>query len=227
VVAATPDESDTGNLAAGDERRGVAWREYDPSPLSPVLEAALMCFMEQGYHGTSIRMIARRAGLSVPGIYHHFDSKHDLLVELTSHAMAELWERSQASVAEAGGSVTRQFDRLTECLVLFHAHRRELAVIAMSEIRSLEGDARVRHIAARDRQQRLMDGIVDAGVASHEFTTPYPREASRAIITMCTSMANWYHPDGPMTPADLAVKYGAVARMAVGIAGGAPGAGLA
>jgi len=198
----------------------LAWREYDPSPLSPVLDAALMCFMEQGYHGTSIRMIARRAGLSVPGIYHHFESKHDLLVELMSHAMAELWERSRASVAEAGETVSQQFDRLVECLVLFHAHRRELAVIAMSEIRSLEGDARVRHIAARDRQQRLMDTIVDAGVASHEFTAPYPREASRAIITMCTSMANWYHPDGPMTPADLAVKYGAVARMAVGMSGG-------
>jgi AcrR family transcriptional regulator len=175
--------------------------------------------MDQGYHGTSIRMIAQRAGLSVPGIYHHFDSKHELLVELTSRAMAELWERSRAAVAEAGESVPRQFDRLTECLVLFHAYRRELAVIAMSEIRSLEGEARTQHIAARDQQQRLMDDIVGAGAAAGEFTTPHPREASRAIITMCTSMANWYHPHGPMTPTDLATKYCAVARMAVGMSG--------
>jgi hypothetical protein len=81
------------------------------------------------------------------------------------------------------------------------------------------GEARAQHIAARDQQQRLMDDIVDAGAASGEFATPHPREASRAIITMCTSMANWYHPDGPMTPADLATKYCAVARMSVGMSG--------
>jgi AcrR family transcriptional regulator len=205
-------------VAPGDViAAGSRWRQYDAPPLPPVLEAALLCFMDQGYHGTSIRMIAQRAGLSVPGIYHHFDSKHELLVELTSRAMTELWDRSRAAVAEAGSSVPRQFDRLTECLILFHAHRRELAVIAMSEIRSLEGVARAQHIAARDQQQRLMDEIVHAGVASGEFTTPHPREASRAIITMCTSMANWYHPHGPMSPTDVAVKYCSVARMAVGM----------
>lgn len=194
----------------------VDWRFYPPSPLPSILEAALDCFVEQGYHGTSIREIARRAGLSVPGLYHHFASKQALLVAIVSHAMEELWDRSVAALDEAGNDVGRRLDLLVECLVLFHAHRRDLAFIASSEIRSLVGHARDNHIAARDRQQRLMDDVVEQGVAAGRFATPLAREASRAVITMCTGVAQWYRPGGPLAPDELAGDYCTIARMAVG-----------
>ncbi|MPZ60521.1 MAG: TetR family transcriptional regulator [Propionibacteriales bacterium] len=192
------------------------WRLYPPSSLPLILEAALACFVEQGYHGTTIRVIAGRAGLSVPGLYHHYASKQALLVAIVSHAMGELWDRSLAALEEAGDDVVRRFDLLVECLVLFHAHRRELAFIAANEIRSLLGQARADHIAARDRQQRLMDDVVAQAVAQGLFTTPFPREVSRAVITMCTGVAQWYHHGGPLRPDELAREYCTVARMAVG-----------
>lgn len=43
-----------------------------------VEEAAIQLFMEQGYHATSMRQIARRAGLALGGIYNHFSSKDEL-----------------------------------------------------------------------------------------------------------------------------------------------------
>jgi AcrR family transcriptional regulator len=194
------------------------WRTYPSSSLPLILEAALGCFVEQGYHGTSIRVIAARAGLSVPGLYHHYASKQALLVAITSHAMEELWERSLAALDDGGDDVVRRLDLLVECLVLFHAHRRELAFIAVSEIRSLVGQAREDHIAARDRQQRLMDGVVEQGVADGLFTTPLAREASRAVVTMCTGVAQWYRHGGPLPPDELARDYCTIARMAVGCA---------
>lgn len=194
----------------------VDWRFYPPSPLPSILEAALDCFVEQGYHGTSIRVIAERAGLSVPGLYHHFASKQALLVAIVSYAMADLWDRSVAALEEAGNDVRHRLDLLVECLVLFHAHRRDLAFIAASEIRSLAGQARVDYIAARDRQQRLMDDVVEEGVTSGRFATPLAREASRAVITMCTGVAHWYRQGGPLPPDELARGYCTIARMAVG-----------
>lgn len=38
-------------------------------------DAAIELFMEQGYHATSMRQIAERAGLALGGIYNHFSSK--------------------------------------------------------------------------------------------------------------------------------------------------------
>lgn len=196
-----------------------SWREYAKDDLPPILSSALECFMEQGYHGTTIRQVAARAGLSVPGLYHHYPSKHALLVALMSHAMSDLWTRSQLAITEAGTSVQRQFDLLVECLVLFHARRRELAFIAYGEIRSLNGTARSEHIEARDRQQRLMDSIIAQGVETGIFTTHFPREASTAVITMCTGVAQWFQPHGSLTPEELAERYREITTMAVGRSG--------
>lgn len=44
-----------------------------------VIQAAHRLFIEQGYHGTSMRRIAERAGLALGGIYNHFASKEDIL----------------------------------------------------------------------------------------------------------------------------------------------------
>jgi len=40
-----------------------------------ILDTAHALFMEQGYHGTSMRQIAERARITLGGIYNHFASK--------------------------------------------------------------------------------------------------------------------------------------------------------
>ena len=47
-----------------------------------ILEAAVMCFLERGYHQTGVRDIAARAGVSLGNLYNHFRGKHDVLVEI-------------------------------------------------------------------------------------------------------------------------------------------------
>jgi AcrR family transcriptional regulator len=41
-------------------------------------DAAVELFIEHGYHATSIRQIAERAGLALGGIYNHFSSKEEI-----------------------------------------------------------------------------------------------------------------------------------------------------
>jgi AcrR family transcriptional regulator len=42
---------------------------------SSILQAAHDLFVEQGYHGTSMRQVASRAGVALGGLYNHFPSK--------------------------------------------------------------------------------------------------------------------------------------------------------
>ncbi|MBM9463947.1 TetR family transcriptional regulator [Aeromicrobium sp. YIM 150415] len=187
-----------------------------PPAMTPILRAAQHCFVEQGYHGTSIRVIATRAGLSVPGLYHHHRSKQEMLQAIVRTAMESLHQQSVEALDAAGEDPTARFDALVACLVRFHAYEREQAFLAYSEIRSLDDEAREAHIGRRDIQQRLMDTVVDSGVARGLFTTPHPVEASRAVVTMCTSVAQWYRSDGPLTPEALVERYLDIARMTVG-----------
>lgn len=47
---------------------------------SRILDAAYGLFMEQGYHGTSMRQIVERAGITMGGVYNHFESKEAIWV---------------------------------------------------------------------------------------------------------------------------------------------------
>lgn len=43
-----------------------------------IVQAAQSLFVEQGYHGTSMRQIAARAGVALGGIYNHFSGKEEI-----------------------------------------------------------------------------------------------------------------------------------------------------
>lgn len=47
--------------------------------MDKVLAATIECLVERGYANTSTRHIARRAGVTVGALQHHFDSKADLM----------------------------------------------------------------------------------------------------------------------------------------------------
>jgi len=45
---------------------------------SEIIQAAHDLFIQQGYHGTSIRQIASQAGVALGGLYNHFKSKEQV-----------------------------------------------------------------------------------------------------------------------------------------------------
>jgi len=107
------------------------WRAYSKdSRLGPVLDAALREFTTFGYHGTTVRRIAREAKMSVPGLYYHFASKQDLLVALLRHSSEDLLARAHAALGEAGSAPRDRFRLLIENIVLYMTHRRQLAHLA-------------------------------------------------------------------------------------------------
>ncbi|MEV7428184.1 MULTISPECIES: TetR/AcrR family transcriptional regulator [unclassified Nocardioides] len=196
---------------------GVAdWRTYDAPALPRVLDAALQRFAEQGYHGTSIRHLAADAGLSVPGVYHHYRSKQEILLALMMAVMDELLERSAAALASAPEDPSGQFDALVESLLRFHMFRRRQAFVGSSEIRSLLPENRARYVERRDEQQRMLDRIVVGGAEAGVFGTPYPLDAARAVATLCVGVASWYREEGPLAADELVHRHLVLARGLVG-----------
>lgn len=187
------------------------WRDFPPLQLAAPLAGALEAFVELGYHGASIRDIARRAGLSVPGVYHHWPTKQHLLVALLDLTMDDLLDRCRAARAEGDDPVER-FSRLVECLVLYHTHRRELGFIGASEMRSVEEPDRSRIADARQDVQRMVDEEVGEGCRRGLMATALPRDAARTVVTMCTALPQWWQPTGPSSPEVVATRYVDFAR---------------
>lgn len=185
-------------------------------PLGKVHTAALECFAANGFHGTSIRQIAQTAGLSVPGLYHHYSSKHEILDSLCVIAMDTLLRASHAVVERPDATALNRFDDLIRVMVLFHARFSSIAFVTLTEIRSLRGDAKERHIAARNEQQALLNQLVDEGKAEGAFAAPHSHHAARAITAACLGVSRWFRPDGPNTPEELAEIYVDICRSTAG-----------
>lgn len=207
--------TDPDGLRSVPEESDGTWRDFPPLRLDPPLAGALEAFVEVGYHGASIRMVAGRAGLSVPGVYHHWPTKQHLLVALMDMTMADLTARVRAARSEGDGPVAR-FSLLVECLALFHTHRRDLGFVGASEMRALDEPDRGRIVASRQEVQRMVDDEVVEGCRRGLMTTPLPREAARAVVTMCTALPQWWSPTGPSSPETVARQY---VQFALGVTG--------
>ena len=154
--------------------------------------------------------------MSVAGIYHHFPSKLDILFDLMSRTMDDLIGLTEQALAGASSSPADQLRAIVETHVLFHTERRAESFVGNSELRSLGESLSRRIIEKRDRQQRLFDQVVVSGAERGLFGTPYPLDASRAVVTMCTAVAGWYREGGPLSPSEIARRYADLALATVG-----------
>ena len=202
----------------GEPASGGRWREFPPLDIDPALRAAIDSFVETGYHGATMREIAHRAGMSVPGIYHYYRDKQQLLVRAFELTMDELDWRVTAA-RSLGATGIERVALAVESLALFHTHRHKLAFIGASEMRSLEPANRAAITASSNRIQYLLDADIDAAVADGSVHPANARIAGRAIATMCTALPQWFRTDGTVTPEEVAVQY---AEFALHILGNVP-----
>lgn len=180
-----------------------------------VLDAAVENMTERGYHGTSIRDIARTAGLTVASIYHHFASKQEILQVLMARALDDAYRMTCDAAEKAGPDPRDQLADVVRAWVLFHTTRQRDAVVGSTEIRSLDEAGLRATVDRRDRQEILFREIVDSGVESGVLATDKGRDATRAIINMGQAICTWFNPAGPLTPTELADRYSELALVMV------------
>lgn len=172
-----------------------------------ILRAACDLFCINGYHGTSIRSIAERAQLSVPGVYHHYPSKQKILDELVTLAIDELLSSSRIADASSDGTAIGRLNAVIGVMIRFHILCRREAFVASTEMRSMEPDVLRKHIQKRDEQQLLITSIIIQGISERIFYCSHVKEVSRAIASLCVSISTWYRPSGHLTTRELVKRY--------------------
>jgi len=172
-----------------------------------ILTAALEAFGAEGFNGASMRDVARGAGTSLSNLYNYFPSKAGLLAEVLRRANDELYARVRRAVADAGDAAGPRLRDAVRAYVGFVVDHQLAAVVAISEVRYLTGHERERLVAARDSTEAVFAEIVAQGAASGEFRTPYPADAARSIVSLCSSVSTWYRPGGRLSRGQLAEQH--------------------
>jgi AcrR family transcriptional regulator len=127
-----------------------------------ILEAAAACFMEQGFHATSIDVVARRMGATKGRVYHHYRSKVDLFFDVHRVGMELLFDAVLPATRSDGDPLQVLAAMMkAHALALFEHHAFESVVVqgvqlhrfgALTPAQRSELDAQ---IALRDRFEQL------------------------------------------------------------------------
>jgi AcrR family transcriptional regulator len=198
---------------------GNAGLTADGSSLSTrdrILRAGIELFYFEGFGGAALRDIAELASINVASIYHYFPSKQDLLVEIIQRTYAEILAEGREA-ASRGDGPGGKLVALTHHHVVFHALRWQEVAIGDRELGSVKVNVRKPLVDTRDTYEQLWDRVLRDGIDAGVFAVDDRHVTRIAIITMCSSVANWFQTTGRLDVDEVARIYSRlVLRMVTG-----------
>jgi TetR/AcrR family transcriptional regulator, cholesterol catabolism regulator len=171
-----------------------------------ILLAAAQIFRQKGYHATSMQDIAVAVRLQKASLYHHVHSKQDILLAILDQALDLLIADLQA-VLQSDLTPEQKLRRAIHVYVERLTAERDLAAVLLLEVRSLDGAARKRHFARRDRYEQLWRELIEEGVACRAFRQVDVPIATFALLGVQNWMVTWYREGGRLSVEELADQF--------------------
>lgn len=183
-------------------------REALIEPRQEILRTAARLFQERGYDATSMNDVAAALKLSKGGLYHHFQSKDEILFNIMSHAMDITEERVINPVRRMDGAE----ERLRELIrlhieVVLSEEDREITVMLHENHPLPTGLRRKINGRKKDYIHFVENLVADAQRQRGSAPAVTPRAAAFALVGMINWIYQWYKPGGSLTGADIVRQY--------------------
>jgi len=179
-----------------------------------ILRTAARLFQQRGYDATSMNDVAAALKLSKGGLYHHFQSKDEILYEIMNHAM----EITEERVLNPVRGIADPEERLRALIrlhieVVLSPRDREITVM-LHENHPLPPALRKR-INSRKKDyihflENLMAEVqkeVQKRVQRESSRRVSPRAAAFALLGMINWIYQWYKPEGELQAQNLAPQF--------------------
>lgn len=168
-----------------------------------ILQRAAELFASQGFLGTSVMDIARACNASKSLLYHYFPSKEDVLLGVMSSHIDRLIEHLDAVQDQSCSGL----ERLSRLLALFmedYVGAASSQSVLLNELDNLTTDARSEIVT---KQRRIVDAVQAWLIQIHPSLAqnlPKARAFTMLLFGMINWTGNWYNPNGPITPNQIA-----------------------
>ena len=173
-----------------------------------ILRIAARLFYQRGYDATSMNDVAAKLKFSKGGLYHHFQSKDEILFHLMNHALDVTQERVVNRVRTIADpeEALRALIRLHVEVVLSFRDR-EITVL-LHEHHPLKPSLRKRINARKKEYVHFVEKLVgDVQQLRRSRRSVSPRAAALALLGMINWIYQWYKPEGSLTAEQIARQY--------------------
>jgi AcrR family transcriptional regulator len=182
-----------------------------------ILRTAARLFQQRGYDATSMNDVAAALKLSKGGLYHHFQSKDEILFEIMNHAM----EITQERVLSPVRGIADPAERLRALIrlhieVVLSPRDREITVM-LHENHPLPPALRKRINARKKDYIHFLENLMaevqnqahrdQAQPSHHAKGKVSPRAAAFALLGMINWIYQWYKPEGELQAQNLIPQF--------------------
>ena len=173
-----------------------------------ILRTAARLFQQRGYDATSMNDVAAALKLSKGGLYHHFQSKDEILFEIMNHAM----EITEERVLNPVRGVPDPEQRLRALIrlhieVVLSPRDREITVM-LHENHPLPPALRKRINSRKKDYIHFLENLMEeVQRARHTKGKVGPHAAAFALLGMINWIYQWYKPDGSLSEEALVQQY--------------------
>jgi len=173
-----------------------------------ILRTAARLFQQRGYDATSMNDVAAALKLSKGGLYHHFQSKDEILFEIMNHAM----EITQERVINAVSGIADPEQRLRALIrrhieVVLSPRDREITVM-LHENHPLPPSLRKRINARKKDYVHFLENLIAEVQKSRRASGRVsPRAAAFALLGMINWIYQWYKPEGELQTENLVPQF--------------------
>jgi AcrR family transcriptional regulator len=166
-----------------------------------ILDAAAECFMEQGFHATSIDDVARRLGSTKGRIYHYYRSKTDLFFEVHREGMRRNFASVRPAMRSSGTGAERlrgmlmrhalsMMDNLAyETVVVHGVHMHRMAATTPDQRRTLN-----ELMMIRNDFEGLFKSVAYEGADDGSLIIPDVSVSIKAALGALNWISVWYRP---------------------------------
>jgi AcrR family transcriptional regulator len=165
-------------------------------PKQRIKEAAINLFSEKGYAATTMRQIARKAGLAPGSLYNHVKRKSDLLLDIHRNFVDEVIEKTKQKENQDQSCE----ERLRE---VFKTFMKAIFENKLSFKILLEQETFLPPAAKKEVGRNvnlLKEGfkrIIQSGIERGEFREVDIKMATFCLFAMCNYTLRWINPKGP------------------------------
>ena len=162
-------------------------------------------FAERGFHATSVRDIAEAMQIKGGSLYAHIESKDDLLWEIVS-AAADRFFAAIDPIVRSNLVTVEKLRRAISAHVGVVTSNLNAAAIYSNEWRYLSDTRRHQFAERRNEYERIVRCLVHNCIREGTFADVDEKFATLLILSSINWLYQWYRPDGPMTPDEIARK---------------------
>ena len=180
-----------------------------------LMEAAADAFADKGFHATTTRDVASRAGLSPAGVYVHFASKEELLFSICMRGHTA----ARDMIVDAAAAADSPVDALAAIMTNFsrwHAEHYRVGRIVQYEFAHLTPAHREAVMGLRKEIDAQVRSVLLDGIERGVFVIDDVPHTTLALMSLCIDVARWYQPGIKRTPAEIGETNG---RLGLRLAG--------